>query len=155
MSKIQKDVTDPRTHYFLALLIYARWHSRQQILRKGDPLATSLKSRHVQKLQGCWALNNFKCRSEHSLPPANEVWGKIMFSQVFVCPRGCLLNPPCRQTGGICPTPTPWMQTPPGCGPSGCRPSWMQNPPPQKYMGYDGMRSTSGQYAFYWNAFLF
>ena len=21
------------------------------------------------------------------LPPANEVWGKVMFSQVFVCPR--------------------------------------------------------------------
>ena len=22
------------------------------------------------------------------LPPANEVWGKVMFSQVFVCPQG-------------------------------------------------------------------
>ena len=22
------------------------------------------------------------------LPPANEVWGKVMFSQVFVCPMG-------------------------------------------------------------------
>ena len=22
------------------------------------------------------------------LPPANEVWGKVMFSQAFVCPEG-------------------------------------------------------------------
>ena len=38
------------------------------------------------------------------LPPANEVWGRVMFSQVFVCSRG----------GGVggC-IQSPWMQTPP------------------------------------------
>ena len=24
------------------------------------------------------------------IPPANEVFGKVMFSQMFVCPQGCL-----------------------------------------------------------------
>ena len=26
------------------------------------------------------------------LPPANEVWGKVMFSQVFICPQGVCLR---------------------------------------------------------------
>ena len=30
------------------------------------------------------------------LPPSNEVWGKVMFSQVFICPRGG----GCLQSGG-------------------------------------------------------
>ena len=35
------------------------------------------------------------------LPPANEVWGKVMFSQVFVCPQGEGFGFPARITGGI------------------------------------------------------
>ena len=43
---------------------------------------------------------------------------KVMFSQVFVCPRGGLPTPPVgRPRWGDCPNPprhTPWMQTIPG-----------------------------------------
>ena len=45
------------------------------------------------------------CLSPQFLPPANEVWGKLMFSQVFVCPPGrgvCV--PACitgHMTGGV------------------------------------------------------
>ena len=38
------------------------------------------------------------------LSPANEVWGKVIFSQVSVCPRG---------GGGMWQTPR-WVDTPPG-----------------------------------------
>ena len=34
------------------------------------------------------------------LPPANGVWGKVMFSQVFVCLRGGGLHP--TRGGGVC-----------------------------------------------------
>ena len=46
------------------------------------------------------------------LPPANEIWGKVMFSQVFVCPQGvsvpaCITDDMTRWgvsvQGGLCP----------------------------------------------------
>ena len=51
------------------------------------------------------------------LPPASEVWGKVIFSQVLVCPHGgvsvsyhflsgCLV--PCSFYGGLC----PWFHVP-------------------------------------------
>ena len=43
----------------------------------------------------------------HFLPPANEVWGKVMFSHVFVCPQGwgfgflaCITGHMTREDGG-------------------------------------------------------
>ena len=52
----------------------------------------------------------------------------------------------------------PWDQTPPGADPSReqtpprTRPPWEQTPPPPP--GNSSIRSTSGRYASYWNAFL-
>ena len=92
------------------------------------------------------------------LPPANEVWGKVMFSQVFVCAQGmCLPLGPggvYLSLGGV----------PLGLGVSlgmcgvclwvwGCshlletHTSWTTPPPPP--------RSSSGQYTSYWIALLF
>ena len=63
------------------------------------------------------------------LPPANEVWGKVIFSQACVIPSD-------HGGGGrVC----IWE----GVG---------QTPP---RIGYYGIRSTSGWYASYWNAFLY
>ena len=64
------------------------------------------------------------------LPPANEVWGKVMFLHLcvilFTWGGGSVQNTPCRQTWGVMAdpprqTPTPsWIQTPPqGRSPSG------------------------------------
>ena len=60
------------------------------------------------------------------LLPANEVWGKAIFSQAChsSCPRGGEVLPP----GEV-------RQTP--------------------LNGYHGIWSTSGRYASYWNTFLF
>ena len=45
---------------------------------------------------------------ESLLPPANEVWGKVIFSQASVCPQGslCLEGGPCP--GGLCPGVSVW-----------------------------------------------
>ena len=89
------------------------------------------------------------------LPPVNEVWGKVMFSQVFAYPRGggvLPLNPGgCLPLGlGVCVYLWVW-----GCalesegvplGLRGC--THPLDPPPP-------LRSSSGQYASYWNALLF
>ena len=76
------------------------------------------------------------------LPPANEVWGKVMLSQVFVCPQGgvCIQGGSASRvicTQGVCM--------------GGLHPGGRQILP----IGYYGIRSTSGWYAYYWNAFLF
>ena len=93
------------------------------------------------------------------LPSTNEVWDKVIFSQASVilsmggggglpvCITGHMTGGsaqphPHRQTQRDCPTL-------PVCRPPGCR------PPPQRYMGYYGIRSTNGRYASYWYAFLF
>ena len=88
---------------------------------------------------------NFYSIQYTCLPPANEVWGKVMFLHLCVI----------LFTGGrgVCPTPsgcrpprvgqTPWMQTsrvgqtpPPGCRHPGLgRPPWMQTPPYSQQAG--------------------
>ena len=111
-----------------------------------------------------------------SLPPANEVWGKVIFFAP-VCHsvhRGGEVSgqePPSRYTplGRY----TPWTGTPPGrytppagtppgryTPPQACTPlppgrytPWTGTPPPPPM--HAGIRSTSGRYASYWNAFLF
>ena len=78
----------------------------------------------------------------------------------FCSQGGLSIRPPCRQA--------PWMQTPldaypPDADPPIYRPPLDADPPtnadtpppPPRYMGYYGIRSTSGRYASYWNAFLF
>ena len=76
------------------------------------------------------------------LPPADEVWGKVIRSQASVCPQGVCGRHYCRQTPlGQ----TPWwthslVRHPPGRHPT--------DPAPRN--GH-----WSGRYASYWNAFLF
>ena len=87
-----------------------------------------------------WGTKTFCTRYKgHSgfLPLANEVWGKVIFSQASVIlftGRGHAWHALYRHA---C---TPWACTPPR-GYSIC--------------GYYEMRSLSRQYASYWNAFLF
>ena len=64
------------------------------------------------------------------LPPANEVWGKVMFLHMSVI----------LFTGGWVSAHCMLRHTPP----------WADTPPP----GYYGIQSTSGWYASYWNAYL-
>ena len=80
------------------------------------------------------------------LPPANEVWGKVMFLHlcVILFTGGSASEGVCIQ-GGLHP------------GGSASRGSASEGEgvgqiPPQ--IGYYGTRSTSGWYASYWNAFL-
>ena len=93
------------------------------------------------------------------LPPAEEVWGKVMFLHLCVI---------LFTGGGVSPTAPrcrpPWMQTspPPGFGrPPGCRPPGSGRPPQmQTPLGLGRhpppppIRSTSGRYASYWHAYL-
>ena len=103
----------------------------------------------------------------------NEVVAKVMFLQVCVCPQG---------GEGVCLSACwdaipPWMENPPGTrqtpqmeeprlGPSRPPPGWRNHPPPRDQADPPRMeepppreadssiRSTSGRYASYWNAFL-
>ena len=52
------------------------------------------------------------------LPPANEIWGKVVFSQASVCPRGCVY-PSMQWTGEVC---TPCTDTPRQTPPLGRHP---------------------------------
>ena len=82
-------------------------------------------------------------RNKKLLPPANEVWGKVICLQVCVCPQGVPVY------GGV---PRPGVVPSPGC--RGClvRGVWsrggclVENPP----NGY-----CCRQYTSYWNAFLY
>ena len=65
-----------------------------------------------------------------SLPPANEVWGKVIFLHLFVI----LFMVICLSAS--------WDTTPPGPGTPRCRACWE-------------IRSTRRRYASYWNAILF
>ena len=93
------------------------------------------------------------------LPPANEVWGKV----IFLHPSVILF------TGGSTLAGTPLAGTPPKhvhtplrqVPPAGTHPTWQVPPagtpslagtPPAVHAG---IRSTSGRYASYWNAFFF
>ena len=96
------------------------------------------------------------------LPPANEVWGKVMFyKHVLFCPR----------RGGGDWLPTMHHRSHDWGSASGrgvyiwerglhqgrvCIRGVASPPPPyQRYMGYYGIRSASGRYASYLNAFFF
>ena len=82
-------------------------------------------------------------------------WAKVMFLQASVilltgggCLPQCMLgHPPSRHP--------PWKQTPPEQTPHPSRhppPPRSRHPPPE---ADSSIRSTSGRYASYWNAFLF
>ena len=78
-----------------------------------------------------------------SLPLANEVWGKVIF---FTCLSVC--------SWGSTWTGTPLVGTPPWQ----VQPPWQVDPPagtPPWSSACWEIRSTSGRYASYWNAFLF
>ena len=107
------------------------------------------------------------------LPPANEVWGKVIFLHLFVIlftggeyldrytttpgpgtPPGTRYTPP--QTGSpIGPVTPPRPGTPP-LGPGTPPPLDQVHPPSQtRYTPRTReIRATSGRYASYWNAFL-
>ena len=126
----------------------------------------------------CWTSN--RNVQKWSLPPANEVWGKVMFLHLcvilFMGGAGSA-HPPIGRLGGgqtpsqeelprqttpqmqsPCPRQTPWMQSPPGRPlmqtPPG-RPPWMQTPQMLTHPLSSPITSTSRQYASYWNAFFF
>ena len=100
------------------------------------------------------------------LPAATNLGPRLIFLQACVCPREgglpqCMLEyaPPGADTRlpSICHTPN-FEQTPPrGEYPPEQTPSWEQTPPRSRIPpGTDSsIRSTSGRYASYWNAFLF
>ena len=75
------------------------------------------------------------------LPPANEVWGKVIFSQACVIPSVHEGRGVRRESAH-----PPVGQNPPGCSPP--RQTTLDADPPPRDM------STSGQYASYWNAYL-
>ena len=88
-----------------------------------------------------------------------------MFSQVCVCSQGwiCLVPYPFQGWVSLFPSPFPVGRVS-GGGYAGVRTHSPQDgyiqgvvnhPPPDRYMRYYGMRSTSGQYASYWSDFLF
>ena len=94
-----------------------------------------------------------KCNK--SLPPANKVWGKVIFSQVFVHRRrGSASSGGSASKGAV-------GSASKGGGVWGLHPGgWVDpqvclrgaDPPPPEI---HGIQSTSGRYASYWNAFLF
>ena len=108
----------------------------------------------------------------------NEVVAKVMFLQVCVCPQGggclpqCMLgchsppwmmNPPEREPPRM-ENPPDGEPPPPDGEPPGWRPPQMENPPRWRTPPWmekppreadSSIWSTSGQYASYWNAFLY
>ena len=116
--------------------------------------------RNIFRERFCWPV---------SLPATNEVWSKVVFSQVFVCQLGgvgftvCItghmregLPPGGSASRGVC------LQggLPPGGLPPGvCLQGGVCNhvgqTPYQRYMWYYEIQSTSGRYSSYWNVFLF
>ena len=106
-------------------------------------------------------------------PPANEVWGKVIFLHQFVIlftwggrawllrggMRGCSRGGMCGCSGGACvvaPGGHVWLLggrawlLPGGCvvAPGGACMVFFS------FFGYNEIRSMSGRYASYWNAFL-
>ena len=116
-----------------------------------------------------------------SLPPANEVWGKVIFlhlSAILFTPGGYLGRYPQAGTPpgpgtpsepgtppGTRYTPSPGPGTPPGTrytpspGPGTPPSQGPGTPPGTRYTplisAWWEIRTTSGRYASYWNAFLF
>ena len=103
------------------------------------------------------------------LPPVNEVWGKVIFSQASVCPqRGArglpdidplhrdsppwTENPPGQR---LTQTETPWIETfldrDPWIETPWTETPWVKNPAGQRH---SPRMVKSGRYASHWNAFL-
>ena len=102
------------------------------------------------------------------LPPANEVWGKVICLQACVCPQGGVPDqvPPPEQTLPLKQTPSRTRYTPlgPGAPPHPLGPGAPPHPPgpdtnpgttytPWRRACWE-IRSTRGRYASYWNAIL-
>ena len=92
----------------------------------------------------------------YTVTARNSSCGRVMFSQACVknsIHRGCLLREGGNCLGGCLPKRvSAWGGLPGGVCLWRCLPkSMLGYTPPQHY----GIRSTSGQYASYWNAFLF
>ena len=127
----------------------------------------------MEKSQHCFTLPNIKYNLcciilSQLLPPAKEVWGKVIF---YTCLSFCL-------QGGVClsacwDTTPPWSRHhPPGADtpqsrhpcsrhPPGADPPWdqtilpEQTPPGNRPPACWEIRSTRGRYASYWNAILY
>ena len=85
----------------------------------------------------------------------NEVVAKVMFLQVSVCPRGGGGRVSASVHAGMPDPPLHQAHPPPDQAPPQDQadpPRTRQTPPPE---ADSSIRSTSGRYAFYWNAFLF
>ena len=82
------------------------------------------------------------------LPPANQVWGKVVFHRCLSVHKGgiCLWVQECASGSGVH---TPW--TPP---PRNTHTHWTHTSPGTPPGHAPSPRSTSGRYASYWNAFL-
>ena len=112
--------------------------------------------------------SNLFWNSKHHYRPQRS-WAKVIFSQACVCPqRGlpqCMLGytPPPQEQEQTPPmeADTPWRQTPPGADtpPRSRHPPGADTPPPRSRpppgAADSSIRSTSGRYASYWNAFLY
>ena len=106
--------------------------------------------------------SNLFWNSKHHYRPQRS-WAKVIFSHACVCPQGGL--PQCML--GYTPHPQEQEQTPPHGGrPPGSRhtpqkqtPPRSRHPPsrsrPPPGAADSSIRSTSGRYASYWNAFLY
>ena len=123
---------------FIMRLKHLSWKGMRCMIRhmynyRDSTTATSVKSSNIS--------------SAHIYRPQRS-WAKVIFSQAPVCPQGggvclsaCWDIPPLHQT----PRPSPQVPDPPGPPP--------QTIPPRE--ADSSIRSTSGRYASYWNAFLF
>ena len=85
-----------------------------------------------------------------SLPPANEVWGKVIFLHLSVI----------LFTGGVClsacwDTPRDHAHPPNHAPPRTMHPSGPCTIPPTQHRACWEIRSTRGRHASYWNAILF
>ena len=117
-----------------------------------------------------WSLSLLNVNSIY-LPPANEVWGKVICLQACVCPQGGSTWPGAPPGADTPPRPgtPPGSRHPPGSRPppgdqvhplGQVHPPWEQTPPPcppgtrytPRRRAYWEIRSTRGRYASYWNA---
>ena len=94
------------------------------------------------------------------LPPANEVWGKVIFLHQFVIlftgggVRGCLGGHARFYSGGW----RAWFYSEGVCMVLFGGHAWFYSGGVRgffSFFGYNEIRSMSGRYASYWNAFLF
>ena len=87
------------------------------------------------------------------LPPANEVWDKVIFSQVFVCPQGCSLYDVTSCLAAWCHVPSGGSAySKVGVYGEVCL-QW--GLPTGGEGGQTPPESESRRYTFYWNVFLF